>query len=377
MRKGVAFLLVVLIVVCLGIWVFHGIFSGSVPTAGEGVADPAPWRQNTNGYRSNQVFFDLEPGYHFDSVDWLGREELLIVAVKDWGSSSGAGEYRKVYAYNILDDRRTLLFEGEFGKNPGGSRVVLPRSGQAGLQAGDRLLLFDLQKGCLQKNLPFPSGALEAEVSGDGRSLVYLTSEGLFRADLDDHEPQLLADVQKALDVVNPLPVRPHWSDDNQRIAYVTRLGDEARVNIITTGDGKLEQHAIPGGDEFDLLWLPDNGRLLVASGNRENRQADLTVIFTPGGGQESTREDGTIALQEAFGDMALYSCTNRETDRVGLVLFNCATGQGQALTPQFSDVLSARFSPTGRFIAFLARNGGDPELYITYKDTNPEGVRQ
>lgn len=377
MRKGIAVLLVVIMVVCLGIWAINGLSGGSVPTAGEDFSDRAPWRQNINGYRANQVCFKLEPGYHFDSVDWLGREELLIVAVKDWGSSSGAGEYRKIYAYNILDDRRTLLFEGEFSGNPGGSRVVLPQSGQAGLQALDRFLLFNLQKGCVLKTSYFPSGALEAEVSSDGRRLVYLTPEGLFQADVEAHEPQLLADVHKALDVVNPLPVRPHWSDDGQSIAYVTRVGDEARINIITTGDGKLEQHAIPGGDEFDLCWLSDNQRLLVVSGDRESHQADLTVIPARGGGQETTRENGTLTIQDVFGDMVLYTRTAPATDRVDAVMYNSATGQGLAITPEFSDLHSARFSPTGRFIAFLARNSGEPVLYITYEEINQEGVRQ
>ena len=189
---------------------------------------------------------------------------------------------------------------------------------------------------------PSGVGAGQCDLARDGKTLSYVLvgpredARTLWMMNLDGGAPRLLGDAEPGPDMV-PRQRRalPHWSRDGRKLAYVYTRFDkralqapEAALAILRTDTGEEQLLTTPQHPtDFKLLlpmdWSPD-GRAVLAASN----------LLTP-----------TISL----GLWPLSKAPHAETAATTLA------------SDRDHNLWQGRFSPDGRWIAFLAQKFRDP----------------
>lgn len=166
-----------------------------------------------------------------------------------------------------------------------------------------------------------PQGALPAEVSGQG---VDLSPDGssvaMSRVDQSGNEDVWLTDIERKsstrLSFSKARDVSPVWSPDANRVAFVEMGGGQPKIYIVDAHDAGNKQNIRISADSPES-WSPDGKSLLVGS------NGGLSLIPVTG-------TDEPIKAGSANGSSS-----------------------------------EGRFSPDGRFIAFVSDQSGRQEVYV------------
>lgn len=264
-------------------------------------------------------------------------------------------------------------------------------------------------------------GATDAQLSPDGRELLYITST--------TGQPQLWIAPLRADGPGAPRQITfganrvqfARWSPDGRWIAYGTdRGGNERTQFFLLSPDGTRERELTPSDDFFRQFagWSPAGSRIAYVSNQRSGDDFDLWVMDLdadgrPGAPRMAMRGAGNLAVEawrpdgeaivlsqgrgEADNDLFLlhlrtqkldtlfaparmssyrgiqwtpdgqgfFVATNHERDFAGLAHYHVPDGELHWMQQPRRDVESVALSPDGRFLAYTVNEDGWSRLIV------------
>ena len=166
----------------------------------------------------------------------------------------------------------------------------------------------------------------------------------------------------------------PRWSPDGPRLAFLSDRGGAAQVHLLARGGGEAAPLGKLPGAVSDLCWMPDSQALLVA--------AAVTVDPDWRGERPNGREPAQRKVQPQIAWKLPY-----KSDGMGYMLsreihlfrLDAASGEHRQLTDGAFDVLAFDAAPGGDRIAYArtraGRFGHRTDLWVCGSDG--EGARQ
>ena len=154
----------------------------------------------------------------------------------------------------------------------------------------------------------------------------------------------------------------PRLSPDGQTIAYYAGAAKN-NVWLYDIGRGTTTRRTF--GRFHQPVWRPD-GRLTVGEGGPGSQQ--IVLLSRDGSGSnEVLIEKGASQFPESWspdGSTLVYRVTQPQ-GQWNLWAFTVADGQARAIAPTTFDQMYARFSPNGRWLAYVTNETGQYELYV------------
>ena len=136
------------------------------------------------------------------------------------------------------------------------------------------------------------------------------------------------------------------WSPDGSRVAFSGMAGGMSDVFVVNIdGSGLVNITNTPEVGEYTVSWSPDSRRIAFSAG-----------VYT-----EHQREGSRVRT--------------RSVDVTNINIMNADGSGRRQLTYEESQNRSPKFSPDGRFIAFVSGRLGLPEIFVM--DTNGSNVRR
>jgi hypothetical protein len=169
-------------------------------------------------------------------------------------------------------------------------------------------------------------------------------------------------------------------STDGRLIMVVIRDSqmNTVRFGVLDPARGTLTPFTAPDTTSTSTVWSPDNRRVVYSL--LRDGAYDLYIKETRPGGNEQLllHTDGMKAAQSWSGDgkVILFNATN---PRAGLDLWAIEPRPGAA--PKLfaggdADQCCGRFSPDGRWIAYVSNESGRPEVFVRPFAREAEPVR-
>ncbi len=177
---------------------------------------------------------------------------------------------------------------------------------------GTKILLLDLEEQHGWPQLLEPGDDTESFPlwSHDGKNLAFVRGGDLWIRDMESGSTKKL--IAPAHAGGNRSPV---WSPDGKRIAFLTGKSGYSQVGIVTTETGRVTPITYSQNDHSDVAWSPDGSTLTFVRSDETGMSCQ--VVVTPAAG----------------GEMTVLT-----------------RGKGLRQSP--------RFSPDGRFVAYIEQTG-------------------
>ncbi len=159
-------------------------------------------------------------------------------------------------------------------------------------------------------------------------------------------------------------------SPDGTRVSV--SLGDPTRgtsdIWLLDLATGRRSRFTFDEGNEVHSVWSPD-GQRLVFNSNREG-VLNLYEKASNGAGSErlllADREDKMPESWSPDGRHLLYRIRGNAQQGAGLWMLPLeGSGTPTPVLQTKADETSGRFSPDGRWIAYISNESGPPHLYI------------
>jgi dipeptidyl aminopeptidase/acylaminoacyl peptidase len=170
----------------------------------------------------------------------------------------------------------------------------------------------------------------------------------------------------------------PRWSPDGLYLSFLSGRKGKTRgsqVWLLDRRGGEAQQLTDVKGKLSSYGWSPDSKKLVLVMGDRDPNEPDEE---TPGPSPTPTPGSGTGggSTQPAKAPKPIViDRYHFKQDEVGyltqkparLYLFDIATRKTEALTPETLEAASPAWSPDGKQIAFLGKEGKDADRYNTW----------
>ncbi|MFZ2539107.1 MAG: hypothetical protein WAX04_09430, partial [Oscillospiraceae bacterium] len=208
MKKRVVCSVLVLITICIWILSKELQHSASNYKTSKGQAN---YSEIINKYITDKIPFQLDTGFDIESIHWLGEDSLLVILEKLDDSDGSVRELKRLYVYNIPNNTKRLLYNGEFQGDSDSNQIKKAGKGNIGLEVIDRLFVFNISSMKLVDEIKFPVDTLEVNVSSDCRSLVFKTIEGIYLSDIKNNNPKLIEKISVGSEGY-PIPSSPRWA---------------------------------------------------------------------------------------------------------------------------------------------------------------------
>ena len=225
--------------------------------------------------------------------------------------------------------------------------------------------------------------------SPDGRWIVYVADDGGGTIELEI--VNVATGESRALTSDEQIYMDPRFSPDGTRLAYVaTKPAGNFNVFIRSIKDGQFagDEIAVTRDNDFgrDRLyfgrmdmhitpsWLPDGKELLLVS-NRNVALGSGNVLRVPAAANGIDKAITILSEQTLYrtrphvsldGKRFVYSSTSGAADQYNnLYVQPTSGGEPYKLTFFQHDAFHPRWSPDGEWIAFIANEGGLPQLQL------------
>jgi Tol biopolymer transport system component len=222
---------------------------------------------------------------------------------------------------------------------------------------------------------PTATGTMAARASAAGHGLLIPRDQRLLLRDMKDGKDYVVKPSAPA----NVFYAWPRWSPDGRQIAYVLNTQYTGLPNqdwgadiAVSDADGSNErvvyQHPQAGVTIEGLAWLPDGSGFIA--GFLETTIKDGRFI---GQTLRLDRYEIATGARRTIAEEAAYPTVAPDGSRIAYIAFSTSDGPGglwtanpdgsdaRLLVPtsgRFLDILSPRYSPDGRTIAFAAVAG-------------------
>ena len=197
------------------------------------------------------------------------------------------------------------------------------------------------------------NGTLVYVPSGGGvqKRLVWVDRQGRM-------EP--VTDIQRAFE-------DPRISPDGRRLSVTVRENEVPNVWIYEIARGILTPLTLGWGD--DAIWSPDSQR--VAFGSRQNDQWNISWMSVEGSGEiEQLTVSDNPQIPRSFspnGQVLAFNQSSGYPTRadIWVLPLKAERKPQEFLTSEF-DEYEAKFSPDGRWLAYISDRSGQFEVYVT-----------
>lgn len=218
-------------------------------------------------------------------------------------------------------------------------------------------------------------------ISADGMKATFITYDGgmnLAVYDFASRQTKALTHLDWASGYVE----YGIWSPDRQRVAHAQ--GEAALGSVLelrsTTLDGNsrvlFRNEAAPGRSVVPADWLPDGRSILVVLGRADGTFA---VGFVPAAGGPFTPlrslqwKSGKPDVPKASPDGRLVALADGGPGMRDIHVLSVDGRTSERLTDHPADDSQPRWSPDGRYVAFISTRNGSPALWaVAVKDGKP-----
>jgi dipeptidyl aminopeptidase/acylaminoacyl peptidase len=160
----------------------------------------------------------------------------------------------------------------------------------------------------------------------------------------------------------------PRWSPDGRYLSFLSgRTGGKARgaqIWLLDRDGGEAQQLTDVKGRLTTYEWSPDAKQLLLTVADREPGEPDDPVAAAATGGRGGPAAKPIVIDRYRFKQDIVGYLTQKPGR---FYLYDIAAKKSEAITPEGLEVGAASWSPDGRSIAFLGKEGRDAERYNTW----------
>ncbi len=206
----------------------------------------------------------------------------------------------------------------------------------------------------------------DVQISPDGAWVAYSVSSVDTTADKGDTDIWMASwDGQRQLRMTTSPEGEsaPRWSSDGRYLSFLSGRPGKAKgsqVWLIDRQGGEAQQFTDVKGRLSAYEWSPDAKTLLLVVTDRDPNEPEDE---RPAGANAKAPKPIVIDRYKFKQDVIGY--LTQKPPR--LYLYDVATKKAEALTPESLEVSSPTWSPDGKSIAFLGKQGKEAERYNTW----------
>jgi dipeptidyl aminopeptidase/acylaminoacyl peptidase len=218
----------------------------------------------------------------------------------------------------------------------------------------------------------------DPQISPDGKWVAYTLSSVDVAADKSDTDVWMVSwDGTQQLRVTSSTESEnaPRWSPDGRYLSFLSGRPGKAKGSQVWLMDrmgGEAQQFTDVKGRLSSYDWSPDSKHLLLVVQDRDPNDPDEERPNAPAGGAQGNNATGSNAKAPKPIVIDRYKF---KQDIVGYLtqrpsrfyLFDVATKKSEAVTSDKFEAASPSWSPDGKSIAFLGKEGKDAERYNTW----------
>jgi len=165
----------------------------------------------------------------------------------------------------------------------------------------------------------------------------------------------------------------PRWSPDGRYLSFLSgRTGGKARgsqVWVLDRQGGEAQQLTDVKGRLSSYEWSPDSKKLILMMGDRDANDPDPDVAPGGGNGRGGRGGEGAvpkpIVIDRYKFKQDVQGYLTQKPARI--YLYDIGTKKAEALTPEDIETGAPSWSPDGKSIAFMGKQGSDAERYNTW----------
>jgi dipeptidyl aminopeptidase/acylaminoacyl peptidase len=208
----------------------------------------------------------------------------------------------------------------------------------------------------------------DVQISPDGKWVAYTVSSVDVAADKSDTDVWMVSwDGKQQLRLTSSPESEnaPRWSPDGRYLSFLSGRPGKSRgtqVWLLDRSGGEAQQFTDVKGRISSYDWSPDGKRLLLVMADRDPGESDDPAAAGRGGANAPAPKPIVVNRYKFKQDVVGY-LTQRPPR---LYLYDMATKKAEALTSETVEAGSPSWSPDGRWIAFMGREGKDAERYNT-----------
>src|SRR5579864_2199720 len=208
----------------------------------------------------------------------------------------------------------------------------------------------------------------DAQMSPDGAWIAYTLSSVDVAADKSDTDVWMAnwdGTQQLRLTSSPESENAPRWSPDGRYLAFLSGRPGKAKgtqVWLLDRSGGEAAQLTDVKGRLSSYEWSPDSKRLLLVMADRDPNDPDDEKPATPPAAPKAPKP--IVIDRYRFKQDVVGYLTQRPAR---LYLFDIASKKAEAVTPENIEAAAPSWSPDGRSIAFLGKEGKDADRYNTW----------
>jgi dipeptidyl aminopeptidase/acylaminoacyl peptidase len=218
----------------------------------------------------------------------------------------------------------------------------------------------------------------DPQISPDGKWVAYTVTTVDTAGDKSDTDVWMASwDGQQQLRMTSSPDAEnaPRWSPDGRYLSFTSsRTGGKSRgsqVWVLDRQGGEAQQLTDVKGRLSSYDWSPDGKRLLLVMADRDPNEPDPEAAGAGGGAGGRGGANGPSAVPKPI----VIDRYKFKQDVVGyltqkparIYLYDIGAKKAEAVTAEGLEVGSPVFSPDGKWIAFMGKEGKDAERYNTW----------
>ena len=210
----------------------------------------------------------------------------------------------------------------------------------------------------------------DPQLSPDGAWVAYTVSSVDTAADKSDTDIWMASwDGKQQLRITSSTENEnaPRWSPDGRYLSFLSSRPGKARgtqVWLLDRNGGEAQQFTDVKGRISAYDWSPDSKKLVLTMSESDPNSPDDTAAGAAGGRGSAAVPKPIVIDRYKFKQDVVGYLTQKPSR---LYFYDVETKKAEALTPESIEIGPPSWSPDGRYIAFMSKQGKDSERYNTW----------